>query len=75
MHADELAAVDAERARLPRCASTGRWPLALDEDLARRAGLAAAGKPVQVLDIWHMWDTAPGTATGDTRQRVIEVAG
>ena len=32
--------------------------VALDEDLARRAGLAAAGKPVEVPDIAEAWEAA-----------------
>jgi hypothetical protein len=31
---------------------------ALDDDLARRAGLAAAGKPVEIPDVSQAWDRA-----------------
>ena len=57
--ADRLAAVEAERQRLR---SIRRYnevvSFALDEDLARRAGLAAAGKPVEIPDVAQAWDQA-----------------
>jgi site-specific DNA recombinase len=55
----ELAAVEATRRRL-RGIRTYREVVsfALDEDLARRAGLAAAGKPVEMPDISAAWDQA-----------------
>jgi site-specific DNA recombinase len=55
----ELAAVEAERRKLR---SVRRFnevvSFALDEDLARRAGLAAAGKPVDVPDLGEAWEQA-----------------
>lgn len=55
----QLKAVEAERQRLR---SMRRYnevvSFALDEDLARRAGLAAAGKPVEIPDIPQAWDQA-----------------
>ena len=57
--ADKLAAVESERQRLH---SVRRYnevvSFALDVDLARRAGLAAAGKPVEIPNISRAWDSA-----------------
>ena len=55
----ELEAVEAQRQRLR---SIRRYnevvSFALDEDLARRAGLAAAGKPVEIPNMSDAWDQA-----------------
>lgn len=55
----ELVTVESTRSRL-RGIRTYREvvSVALDEDLARRAGLAAAGKPVEIPDIADAWDVA-----------------
>jgi hypothetical protein len=55
----ELAAVEAERRRLRDMRRYNEVvSFALDEDLARRAGLAAAGKPVEIPDLTQAWDQA-----------------
>jgi hypothetical protein len=54
-----LAAVESERQRLRGLRRHNEVvSFALDEDLARRAGLAAAGKPVEVPDLSQAWDQA-----------------
>jgi DNA invertase Pin-like site-specific DNA recombinase len=55
----ELGAVEAMRRRLRGIRKHREVvSFALDEDLARRAGLAAAGKPVEIPDIAEAWDQA-----------------
>jgi hypothetical protein len=55
----ELARVESDRKRLRNVRRYNEAvSFALDEDLARRAGLAAAGKPVAVPDISQEWDSA-----------------
>jgi DNA invertase Pin-like site-specific DNA recombinase len=55
----ELTAVESMRNRLRRVRKHHEVvSVALDEDLARRAGLAAAGKPVEIPDISQAWDQA-----------------
>jgi site-specific DNA recombinase len=55
----ELAWVESERQRLRGLRRYNEVvSFALDEDLARRAGLAAAGKPVEVPDLSQAWDQA-----------------
>jgi hypothetical protein len=54
-----LAAVESERQRLRGLRRHSEViSVALDEDLARRAGLAAAGKPVEVPDLSQAWNQA-----------------
>jgi site-specific DNA recombinase len=54
-----LTAVESERQRLRGLRRHKEViSVALDEDLARRAGLAAAGKPVEVPDLSEAWDQA-----------------
>jgi len=55
----ELARVESERQRLRSIRQYNEViSFALDEDLARRAGLAAAGKPVEIPDVSVAWDEA-----------------
>ncbi len=55
----ELAAVESTRHRLRGLRKYNEViSFALDEDLARRAGLAAAGKPVEIPDLSQEWDLA-----------------
>jgi DNA invertase Pin-like site-specific DNA recombinase len=55
----KLAALEVERQRLRDIRRYNEMvSFALDEDLARRAGLAAAGKPVEIPDISEQWDAA-----------------
>jgi site-specific DNA recombinase len=55
----ELAGVESQRQRLRGLRRYNEVvSFALDEDLARRAGLAAAGKPVEVPDLSQAWDQA-----------------
>jgi site-specific DNA recombinase len=55
----DLAAVESERQRLRGVRKYDEVvSFALDEDLARRAGLAAAGKPVEIPDVSQAWDEA-----------------
>jgi hypothetical protein len=55
----ELAQVEEQRQRLRNLRRYNEVvPFALDEDLARRAGLAAAGKPVARPDLSEAWDVA-----------------
>jgi hypothetical protein len=57
--AAELAQVEAERQRLRNVRRYNEVvSFALDEDLARRAGLAVAGKPVALPDLSKAWDAA-----------------
>jgi len=54
-----LAAVEAERQRLRAIRKYDEVvSFALDDNLARRAGLAAAGKPVAIPDLSQAWDQA-----------------
>jgi hypothetical protein len=54
-----LAAVEAERQRLRAVRKYDEVvSFALDDNLARRAGLAAAGKPVAIPDLSQAWDQA-----------------
>ena len=56
----ELAAVEATRKRLRKLRKFNEVvSIALNEDLARRAGLATAGKPVEIPDLSEEWDVAP----------------
>jgi hypothetical protein len=58
LHA-ELSRVESERQRLRAIRTYNEVvSFALDEDLARRAGLAAAGKPVEIPDLSEAWDQA-----------------
>ena len=55
----ELAGVESQRQRLRGLRRYNEVvSFALDQDLARRAGLAAAGKPVEVPDLSQAWDQA-----------------
>jgi site-specific DNA recombinase len=55
----ELAEVEAKRRRIRAVGRhTEVLSIALDDDLARRAGLAAAGMPVQLPDTAGAWDEA-----------------
>jgi hypothetical protein len=55
----ELARVESERQRLRGVRRYNEVvSFALDEDLARRAGLAASGKPVEIPDVSQQWDVA-----------------
>ena len=55
----ELAAVEVQRQQLRDIRRYNEIvSFALDEDLARRAGLAATGKPVEIPDVSQQWDAA-----------------
>jgi site-specific DNA recombinase len=55
----ELAVVESTRHRLRGLRKYNEViSFALDEDLARRAGLAAAGKPAEIPDLSQEWDLA-----------------
>jgi hypothetical protein len=55
----DLAAVEAARRRLRDVRRYNEVvSFALDEDLARRAGLAATGKPVEIPDLSQEWNLA-----------------
>jgi site-specific DNA recombinase len=72
---ERLAALDAELAGIESARRQLRGvrrhneviSFALDEDLARRAGLAAAGKPVEVPDLSQAWDRALAPLRGALR--------
>lgn len=73
--ADELAAAEAERARLARYTYDEVLSRALDEDLACWAEPATAGKPIQASDKTQAWDTSLAPLGEILGQRVVEVAG
>ena len=55
----ELARVKARRQRLRGVRKYNEVvSFALDQDLARRAGLAAAGKPIEIPEVSQAWDEA-----------------
>jgi hypothetical protein len=55
----ELAKVEALRQRLREIRRHNEVvSFALDEDLARRAGLAAGGQPIAIPDVTEAWDSA-----------------
>ena len=57
--ANRQAALEAERQQLRDIRKYKEVvSFALDEDLARRAGLAAIVKPVEIPDVSHAWDEA-----------------
>ncbi len=72
----ELAAVEAQRQRLRGIRRYNEVvSFALDEDLARRAGLAAAGKSVEIPDLSVAWDEALAPLRGVLEAGVSAITG